>query len=215
MPVIRIVIVEDHPLMRQALQMAVEAEPDMQVVGLAAQGHAALQVVADSRPDLVLLDLLMPHMDGFEVIRQLAGTHPEIKILVVSSVAEPDKILQVVRSGVSGYLSKDADRSEVITAIRAIAAGDSYLPPQIAAKLMRTLQQQAAQEQSSLPLTRREQELFDLLGRGLSNPQIAQTLHIAEATVRVHLAHLLDKLGLNHRNEAVAQAARQTRLPKS
>jgi DNA-binding NarL/FixJ family response regulator len=211
MPAIRIVIVEDHPLMRQALQMAVEAEPDMQVVGLAAQGDAALQSVAANQPDLVLLDLLMPHMDGFEVIRRLTSEYPEIKILVVSSVTEPDKILQAVSSGASGYLTKDADRPEVIAAIRAIAAGDSYLPPKIAATLMRTLQQQAAQEQASLPLTRREQEIFDLLGRGLSTPQIAQTLHIAEATVRVHLAHLLDKLGLNHRDEAVAYAARRGR----
>jgi two-component system, NarL family, response regulator LiaR len=211
MPAIRIVIVEDHPLMRQALQMAVEAEPDMQVIGLAAQGQAALQVMADNRPDLVLLDLLMPHMDGFEVIRRLTSEYPEVKILVVSSVTEPDKILLAVSSGADGYLNKDADRPELIAAIRAIAAGDSYLPPKIAAKLMYTLQQQAAHERSSLPLTRREQEIFDLLGRGLSNQQIAQTLHIAEATVRVHLTHLLDKLGLNHRDEAVAYAARQHR----
>jgi DNA-binding NarL/FixJ family response regulator len=211
MPAIRIVIVEDHPLMRQALQLALEAEPDMQVIGLAAQGHAALQLVADNRPDLVLLDLLMPHMDGFEVIRQLADTHPEVKILVVSSVTEPDKILQAVSSGASGYLTKDADRAEIMAAIRAIYAGDAYLPPGVAATLMRTLQQPAAPEPASPSLTRREQELFDLLGRGLSNPQIAHTLHIAEATVRVHLTHLLDKLGLNHRNEAVAQAARQRR----
>ena len=192
--------------MRQALQMAIEAEPDMQVVGLAAQGEAALPAVADNPPDIVLLDLLMPQIDGFEVLRRLTSEYPQVKILVVSSVTDPEKILLAVRRGASGYLTKDADRAEIMAAIRAIYAGDSYLPPKVAARIMRALQHAPP----IVPLlTRREQEVLALLGHGRSNPQIAQALGLAEATVRVHVMRIIDKLGFEHRNEAVVYAARQ------
>ncbi len=208
---INIVIVDDHPLMRQALQFAIEAEADMRVVGQAADGSQALQVIAACRPDVVVLDLLMPQMDGIETIARLVAVQTPPKILVVSSVEDEAQILQALSAGASGYLTKAADRDEIVAAIRAVQAGDSYLPPHIAAKVMRAVRQDA-QDRAAGPLaalTKRERAVLDLLGQGYSNQQIARALNITPATARVHLLNIMGKLGFEHRHQAVAYAARQ------
>ncbi len=212
---IKIVIVDDHPLMRQALQFAIEAEADMSVVGQAAHGVEALQVIAACQPDVILLDLLMPQMDGTQVIARLATWPSSPKILVVTSVEEQDQIFQTLSMGASGYVTKNADRAEIVAAIRVVYAGDAYLPPRIAARLMDVVRKNAGRESAtpSVPaLTQRERMVLDLAGQGQSDQQIALALGIKKVTVRVHLLHIMDKLGFDHRQQLVAYAARQRRV---
>lgn len=213
METIKVVIVDDHPLMRQALRFALAAEPDMQVIGEATNGGEALAVIAAGQPDVVVLDLLMPQVDGLDILARLSAEQAASKILVISSLEDETTILQALRAGASGYLSKTAEREEIVAAIRAVQAGDMYLPGHITTKVLRALQHSAAGQAAPLPkrdaLTKREQTVLELLGQGQSNQQIAVVLHITPATVRVHLAHILDKLGFAYRDQAVAYAARQ------
>ena len=204
----RILIVEDHPLMRRALQTAIETEPDLTVVGTAPNGVQALALLPEARPDVVLMDLLMPEGDGLEAIAAIRAAHPTVHILVVTSVEDEAEILQAIQSGALGYLTKTADAAELLAAIRQVRAGEAYLPVGIAGKLMTSVRQMASVGPIQ-PLTGREAELLDLLGRGLSNQQIAAALHISSSTVRVHLHNILSKLGFAHRGEAVVYAARQ------
>ena len=216
---INVVIVDDHPLMRQALQFAIEAEADMRVAGQAANGQEALQVIAACQPDViascvVALDLLMPQMDGLETLTQLCTCQPAPKILVVSSVEEEAVILQALRAGASGYLTKAAERSDIIAAIRAVHSGDVYLPSQIMAKVMRAVRKSpAAPPRECEALTKREQTVLEMLGQGQTNQSIAETLHIVPATVRVHVSHIMGKLGFENRYQLVAYAARQSQQP--
>lgn len=210
---INVVIVDDHPMMRHALQFAIEAEADMRVAGQAADGLEALQVIAACRPDVVVLDLLMPQMDGLETMARLSTCQPAPKILVVSSVEEEATILHALRAGASGYLTKAAGRSDIVAAVRAVQAGEVYLPGPIAAKVMRAVRQSAADAappRERDALTQREQAVLALLGQGRSSQQIAAALNIAPATVRVHLYNIMSKLGFKHRHQLVAYAARQS-----
>lgn len=212
---INVMIVDDHPLMRQALQFALEAEGDMRVVGQVANGEEALQALAACPPDVVascvlVLDLLMPQMDGLETIARLSTCQPSPKILVVSSVEEESVILQALRAGANGYLTKAAERSEIVAAVRAVQDGGIYLPNAITAKVMHALRKSpVAPPRACEPLTKREEAVLELLGQGQSNQYIAETLHIAPATVRVHLLHIMGKLGFEDRHQLVAYAIRQ------
>lgn len=214
MTTINVLIVDDHPLMRQALQFALEAESDMRVVGWAANGRDALHLIAAQQPDVVILDLLMPQVDGLETLAHLADYKPKPKILVVSSVEEEAVILQALRAGADGYLTKTAEQSEIVAAARAVYGGDVYLPPHVAAKVMRAIRQRGTDPVPAPPpkrdaLTKREQAVLDLLGQGHSDQEIAAALHITSATVRVHLSHIMNKLGFEHRRQLVAYASRR------
>ncbi|MBC8509488.1 MAG: response regulator transcription factor [Chloroflexi bacterium] len=210
---IRVFIVDDHPLMRIALDEVVDTVSDMEVVGQAADGDEALSSISSVKPDIVLMDLLMPKMNGFEVIQLLRADYPDIPILVLSSEAKESSILQAMRSGAKGYLTKGVQREELIGAIRTVAMGDVYLPPTIAEKLLNSLQQpRVSQEEKGIysdPLTERQKEIFELLGQGLSDPEIAQTLHISKSTVRGHMRSIINKLGIDSRRELVLHAIRQ------
>jgi NarL family two-component system response regulator LiaR len=209
---IRIFIVDDHPLMRQALEMAILTQDDMEIAGQAANGLLALRMLPQIQPDVVLIDLLMPKMDGLEAIPHILAAHPQARIVVVTGVEEEDQILQAVQAGVAGYLTKSAERDEIVAAIRAVVAGNSYFPSHITAKLLHTVRQGAIQPEKpepTEPLTPREADVLALLGEGLSNQQIAEALHLAPSTVRFHMHRLMGKLGFENRSEAVAYAVKR------
>ena len=209
---ITIMIVDDHPMMREALRMALNEETDMQVVGEAADGNEAIALVRQRRPDVILMDLLMPGLGGLEAIERIIETDRQAKILVVTSLEDEDKILAAIQAGALGYFPKTAPRTYLLEAIRKVADGVPYLPAGIAAKLFKSLREMKTgltREQAQEPLTPRQREILALLGEGRSDYEIGKILHLEEATVRSHIHHILQRLGLETRAQAVAYAHRQ------
>ncbi|MBT3392020.1 MAG: response regulator transcription factor [Chloroflexi bacterium] len=211
MKTIRVFIVDDHPLMRNALEMAIEAAFDMKIAGEAINGKEALHLIPRVETDVVLMDLMMPEMTGLEAIQALTNLLPDIRILVLSSLDKEADILQAVQLGALGFITKNAQRDELLQAIRTVGAGEAYLPPKIAAKLMNTVRESHSGKahSGSEALTRRQRDVLALIGQGFTNQQIATTLHIADATVRVHISNMMDILGIEYRRELVVYAVRQ------
>ena len=210
---IRIFIVDDHPLMRTALKMTIEAAADMCSAGEAANGAEALQLIPTAKPDVVLMDLMMPEMSGLEAIRALIQSQPGIRILVLSSLEKKAEILSAIQSGAMGYVTKNAQRDELLQAIRTVNAGAAHLSPKIAAQILSTMKGVQPGE-GKLPeieaaLTRRQKNVLDLMGQGYSNSQIAEVLHIAEATLRVHISNMMAILEFEHLRELVVYAVKQ------
>ncbi|MBM3146026.1 MAG: response regulator transcription factor [Chloroflexi bacterium] len=207
---IRVFVVDDHPLMRNALEMTIEAAFDMQIVGQASNGKEALRLIPLVEPDIVLMDLMMPEMGGLEVIHVLSGSHPGIRTLVLSSLDWEDDILKAIQSGASGYITKSAQRDELLQAVRTVNAGEVYLPPKIAAKLISSIRESQPGRRryrgSAESLTPRQAEVLDLLGQGFSDHQIAEALNIADATVRLHILHILNSFGFENRRELMVYA---------
>lgn len=201
----RILIADDHPLMRAALRNAVESEPGLEVVGEVDNGQAAVEMYSSSHPNVVLMDLFMPVMDGIEAIETIILQEPSARILAITSSNEDEKVVAAIRAGALGYLLKDATRERLVEGIKTVAEGKRYLPPEIGEKLARGL---FSESRKTNPLTRREQEVLELLGKGLSNAAIAKQLFLSNSTVRVHIYNILDKLGLEDRNQAVIYAAK-------
>jgi DNA-binding NarL/FixJ family response regulator len=209
----KVLIVDDHPLMRNALEASINIAPDMEVVAEATTGLDALALVPAHKPDIILMDLMMPKMDGFEAISALCEIDPDCRILVLSSATEETKIVRAIQSGAMGYITKNAHRDELVKAIRSVAAGETYLPPKVATKLINRFRTPTAgkkdREKTILPLSDRENEVFDLLGQGISNLKIAETLFISKSTVRVHLRNIIIKRGYRDRHEAVMAAVEE------
>lgn len=208
---IDLLIVDDHPMMREALLYALADEPDLHVVAQAAAGLEALASAAQCHPDVVLMDLLLPDMGGVEVIRRLQERQPDIKVLVISSLEDETHILTAVQSGALGYFPKSAPRDYLLGAIRQVAGGVPYLPPDIAQKLfngLRQMDQPLPAEPPPAKLTQRQSEILGLLGEGRSDAEIAACLHISEATVRTHVHHILQRLNLESRAQAIVYADR-------
>lgn len=207
---LRLLIVDDHPLMRRALQESVATEPDITVVALAADGQEAQQLAEIHHPDLILMDLLMPH-SGLDAIAALHRRLPHSHILVVTSVEEKETIRQAIQAGALGYLTKQAGIEELLTAIRVVGNGQPYLPPKIAAQLLYAVQQTTSSPSAKTfeTLTGREQAIFSLLGQGFSNPQIAHQLQISDATVRVHVHNIMLKHHFTTRGELIIYAAQK------
>ena len=208
---IRIQIVDDHPLMRKALTTAIETEPDMEVVGTAVNGAHAREVFLEIQPDVVLMDLLMPEESGLEAIATIFAEHPDARILVVTSVEEDAEILKAFQFGAQGFITKSAETEELLTAIRSVFEGHVFLPPLIASRLMTSVREQAAEkgDPPTESLTHRETEIFELVGQGLSNKQISESLHISSSTVNVHLHNIINKLGMETRRKVVLYAIQQ------
>jgi len=210
---IKILIADDHPMMREALLTALAEEKDMQVVGEASDGIEALELAAALSPSVVLMDLLMPGMDGFEATAKLSESHPQIKVLVVTSLEEEDKILAAIQAGALGYFPKTAPRPYLLEAIRKVADGVPYLPYGVMLKLFNSIRKMKvhATDRLDKPLTVRQQEVLALLGEGSSDHEISQILHLTEATVRSHVHSIVQRLRLESRAQAVAYANRMRR----
>ena len=204
---LRLVIVDDHPVVRDGLRGMFTGHPEFAVVGEAADGMAALAVVESLAPDVILMDLRMPRMDGVSAIRQLAERGSGARVLVLTTYDTDADVLPAVEAGATGYLLKDATQEQLFDAIRATARGDAVLSPAVATRLMgRVRKPAAASEHSAQPLSERELEVLTRVALGLTNRETGRELHISEATVKTHLLHLYEKLGVTSRAAAVAVA---------
>jgi two-component system, NarL family, response regulator LiaR len=199
--VIRVLIADDHAVVRQGLRTFLGLQDDIDVVGEAADGDEALAAAERLEPDVVLVDLVMPGVDGIEAIRRLRERVPAARAIVLSSFVDDDKLFPAVRAGAAGYLLKDVQPKELVAAIRTVHGGGALLDPSVAARLMAELAED--------PLTPREREVLALIGRGMSNKRIARELGIAEKTVKAHVSSVLAKLGVADRTQAALYAVRE------
>ena len=202
--VIRVLIADDHSVVREGLRMFLGRDPELEVVGEAADGREAVERSRQLRPDVVLMDLLMPVMDGIAAISVIRNELPEIEVIALTSVLESAAVVGAVRAGAIGYLLKDTQAPELRRAIKAAAAGQVQLSPQALSYLMREVRTPEMTE----VLTEREMEVLRLLVQGQSNKEIARDLQIAEDTVKTHVKHILAKLGVQSRTQAVLGAIR-------
>ncbi len=210
---IRIAVVDDHPIVRDGLAAVLATQHDFAVVGQAAGGEELLRRLADLRPDVILLDLEMPGMDGVAVLQRLAGMGSTVPVLVFTAFDTDDRIVEAVRAGARGYLLKGAPRDEVFNAVRVLHGGGSLLQPVVATRLIRALHAGDSAEPPTEPLTERELEVLRLLALGNSNRAIADRLVITERTVKFHVSSILAKLDADNRTEAVAIARQRGLLP--
>lgn len=201
---IRILIADDHSVVRQGLRMFLGLDPELEVVGEAADGAEALRLARQLRPDVVLMDLLMPVMDGITATAAIRHELPDTEVLALTSVLEDASVVGAVRAGAIGYLLKDTQADELCHAIKSAAAGQVQLTPRAAARLM----QAVSTPESPVDLTERETEVLRLMARGQSNKQIARSLHISEKTVKTHVSNILSKLGVQSRTQATLYAIR-------
>jgi DNA-binding NarL/FixJ family response regulator len=203
---IRILITDDHPIVRDGLVAMLGTQPDFRVAGEAATGVEALQLAATLGPDVILLDLEMPGLDGIATLQRLRAADPAARVIVFTAYDADELILDAVRAGAQGYLLKGAPREEIFQAIRIVHAGGSLLQPQVAARLLQQMRGPAAAGET---LTGREQEVLALLAQGRPNKEIAAALVISERTVKFHVRSLFAKLGASNRTEAVVVAAQR------
>jgi two-component system, NarL family, response regulator LiaR len=201
---IRILITDDHGVVRQGLRMFLSLDPDIHVVGEAENGQEALEMARELEPDVVLMDLLMPVMDGIKATRAIRSELPEVEVVALTSVLEDASVTGAVRAGAIGYLLKDADAEELHRAIRGAAEGRVQLAPEAAARLMR----EVSAPENPEALTERETEVLKLLARGKANKQIASELFVEEKTVKSHVLNILRKLGVQSRTQAALHAVR-------
>ena len=201
---IRILITDDHGVVRQGLRMFLSLDPEMEVVGEATNGQEALALARDLKPDVVLMDLLMPVMDGIEATRAIRSELPEVEVIALTSVLDDGSVTGAVRAGALGYLLKDTDSEELGRAIKAAAEGRVHLAPEATARLMREVKAPESPE----ALTEREIEVLRLLARGKANKQIAASLFVSEKTVKAHVSSILMKLGVQSRTQAALHAVR-------
>jgi len=201
---IRIVIADDHSVVRQGLRMFLGLDPELEVVGEATDGAEALRLARELRPDVVVMDLLMPVMNGIEATAAIRRELPNTEVLALTSVLEDASVVGAVRAGAIGYLLKDTQADALCQAIKAAAAGQVQLTPKAAARLM----QAVSAPESPEALTERETEVLRLVAQGQSNKQIARSLHIAEKTVKTHVSNILSKLGVQSRTQATLYAVR-------
>ncbi len=206
---IRLLVADDHPIVRDGLAAVLGTQPDLQVVGAAGDGEEALRLVAELRPDVLLLDLEMPRLDGVRVLRRLQETHAGLPTIVFTAFDTDERIVEALRAGARGYLLKGAPRAELFAAIRIVHSGGSLLQPLIASKLIQQLSAPAggpgaaANQALVEPLTPREMAVLHRLAAGQTNRQIAEALVVTERTVKFHVSAILAKLGAANRTEAV------------
>lgn len=201
---IRILLVDDHAVVRQGLRMFLGLDPELDIIGEAADGAEALRMAHALKPDVVLMDLVMPVMDGISAIGAIRRELPDTEVIALTSVLEDEKVIGAVKAGAIGYLLKDTQAEELCRAIKAAAAGQVQLSPQAAARLMREVKAPESPE----TLTERETDVLRLLARGRSNKEIGQALVIGEKTVKTHVSNILAKLSVPSRTQAALYAVR-------
>ena len=204
----RIMIVDDHEVVRLGMRAAFEAEPDLTVVGEASNGAEALAKIPVLDPQVILMDVRMEKMNGIEACREIKSRNPDVQILMITSYTDDDAMISSILAGASGYLLKHVSRAELLQSIRQVASGRSLIDPNTARQAMEHLTHLPGSE-----LTEREREVLTLVARGYTNKQIADTLFVTEKTARNHVSHILDKLGLSRRSEAAAFAVEHRLVP--
>ncbi|MEO8953786.1 MAG: response regulator transcription factor [Ktedonobacteraceae bacterium] len=217
MPSIRLMIVDDHEVVRLGMRAAFELEPDINVVGEASNGAEALAKIAVLAPQLILMDIRMEKMGGIEACREIKSRYPEVQVLMITSYSDDDAVLASLLAGASGYLLKNVSRAELLRSIRLVASGQSLLDPTMTGQATNRLTNLSTHGlQRQIPggeLTEREREVLALVARGYTNKQIAESLCVSEKTARNHVSHILEKLGLARRSEAAAFAVEHKLVP--
>ncbi len=219
---IRILLADDHPILREGLRAVLETQPDFEVIAEAVNGLEAVRLALTLQPDILLLDLEMPQLDGVETIRRLRQQQPQFRIIVFTAFDNDERIIHAVQAGANGYLLKEAPRDEIFSAIRITMAGGSLLQPIVASKLLRHMGHQSSTGVQGTaythstqhippyePLTERELEVLKLLAQGMPNKEIASQLVISERTAKFHVSSIMGKLGATNRTEAVSLAAQK------
>jgi two-component system, NarL family, response regulator LiaR len=214
MPDIRVLIADDHAVVREGLRAFLELQEGIEVVGEAADGQEAVEGAASLHPDVVVLDLVMPRLDGVAALRILRERVPAARVLVLTSFLDDDKLLPALRAGAAGYLLKNARPQELARAVRLAHSGETLIDPVVAARLVETLSADGGEEPLDR-LTPREREVLILIGRGFPNKLIARELELAEKTVKTHVSHVLAKLGVTDRTQAAVLAVRAGLVPRS
>jgi DNA-binding NarL/FixJ family response regulator len=216
---VRVVIADDQTVVREGLAAILSTDPEIEVVGLAGDGQQALELVAQMEPDLVLMDLKMPVLNGVQTMRRLRRTHPEVPVLVLTTYAADDWVFDALQAGAAGYLLKDTRRDDLLAAIKGTAEGGSYLAPAIAGRVMHQAVTAASlpapAEPESEIFTERELQVLRLVAKGYRNPEIAQRLHLARGTVRNYVSMILQKLGVSDRTQAAIEALRRGLIDQS
>ena len=206
---IRVLIVDDHAVVREGLRAFLELQDRMEVIGEAGDGREAIEEAERLRPDVILMDLVMPRLDGVEAMRELHEQVPAARVIVLTSFLDDERLVPALRAGAAGYLLKNVEPQELARAIRLADAGEAVIDPAVAARLVDALVEVGGDEGPKL--TRREQEVLELIGRGLANKRIALELGIAEKTVKTHVSHVLAKLGVSDRTQAALYVERSGR----
>lgn len=204
---IRLLLCDDHPVVRDGLAAILSTQPDFAVIGEASTGTEAVQRAIALKPDVILLDLEMPDLDGAEALKQIRAAQPEARAIVFTAFDTDERIVSAVQAGAHGYLLKGVPREELFKAIRVVSEGGSLLQPVIASKLLNHVRARRDEAEEAEPLTDREMEVLRLLAQGKSNKEIAATLVISERTVKFHVSSIMGKLGASNRTEAVSIAA--------
>jgi two-component system, NarL family, response regulator LiaR len=206
---IRVLVVDDHAIVRKGLRALLTEIDDIEVVGEASDGQQAIEQAAATQPDVVLMDIVMPNVDGIEATRQITQRDPQARVLALTSFAADDKLFPAIKAGALGYLLKDSDPGDLVEAIRQVQRGEPSLHPRIARRVLHELGRPSTQPQTPDPLTARELEVLRCVAQGQTNQQIAAQLGIAEPTVRTHVSNILGKLHLANRVQATLYALRE------
>jgi DNA-binding NarL/FixJ family response regulator len=204
----KVIICDDQAIIRDGLEMLLKLEKDIEVLGLAKDGAEAVAIVEKKQPDLVLMDLKMPGLNGIEATRQIRANYPHVKVLVLTTYDDDEWVFDAIRAGASGYLLKDTPREEVIKAVRGTVAGKTFVDPAVAGKLLQQVADKQAQPSTLLTdrLTEREVDVLRLVARGFNNADIAERLHLSEGTVRNHVSGIFAKLEVSDRTHAAVIA---------
>jgi DNA-binding NarL/FixJ family response regulator len=206
---IKILIADDHPVVREGLIAMLSREVDFKVVGEAKDGVEAVSKTEELRPDVVLMDLRMPEMDGVEAMRRIRQTMPDVKFIILTTYSDDDYIFSGIEAGARAYLLKDAPREDLFKAIRAVFRGESLIQPVVASRLLDRFSQLSRRTPAGEELSERELEVLCLMAKGAANKEISAELNIAQSTVKTHITNIFQKLAVNDRTEAVTQALRR------